>query len=232
LIGWFVAVAGVSGYCEMNNKYNGNFLLTKVALNNAIDSIIISGAYKYGEDEEFIAIIDATKHYHFYVSQFLLNNDDIDVYKRSYERFPQYLPPTADMLFVASIPPTVNYPYTRLNQFVKKSQHTTIYFKYIMNRMMDMCLQYIILFLIIILESIIIVYAFVKYKNIAWAQSLCIFFVVGQFITIIIGGIGSAYDRLLLASSPFIIQIITSFLGILISFFKKEKLSESGIPST
>jgi hypothetical protein len=55
---------------------------------------------------------------------------------------------------------------------------------------------------------------------------------VGQFITIIIGGIGSAYDRLLLASSPFIIQIITSFLGILISFFKKEKLSESGIPST
>jgi hypothetical protein len=216
----------------MNNKYNGNFLLTKVALNNAIDSIIISGAYKYGEDEEFIAIIDATKHYHFYVSQFLLNNDDIDVYKRSYERFPQYLPPTADMLFVASIPPTVNYPYTRLNQFVKKSQHTTIYFKYIMNRMMDMCLQYIILFLIIILESIIIVYAFVKYKNIAWAQSLCIFFVVGQFITIIIGGIGSAYDRLLLASSPFIIQIITSFLGILISFFKKEKLSESGIPST
>jgi hypothetical protein len=136
------------------------------------------------------------------------------------------------MLFIASIPDTVNYPYTRLNQFVKKSQHTTIYFKYIMNRMMDICLKYIILFLIIILESIIIIYAFVKYKKIAWAQSLCIFFVVGQFITITIGGIGHAYDRLLLASSPFIIQIAASFLGILTSFLKKEKLNESGIPST
>ena len=240
LLGWFVAVAGVLGYCEMNNRYNGGFFLSRVTLDNSLDSIIISGAYEYGGDEEFIALIDKVAHEdfslylldtntridektdkNFYISQFLLDNYGMSNFKNCYKRFPQYLPLTDDIKLCLRIPDTVKYPYARLSQFVNNSQYTMIYFKYIIKRMIDIFLQYIILFLIIILESIFIMYAFIKYRKIAWAQSFCILFVVGQLFSVAIGGIGYFHLRLFMPSYPFIIQIVSSFFGNLISFLRQ-----------
>ncbi|MCX5849048.1 MAG: hypothetical protein NTW65_06325 [Deltaproteobacteria bacterium] len=240
LLGWLIAVFGVLGYCEMNNRYNGQFVLSKVTLSNSLDSVIESGAYKHGGDAEFITVIDATRQRSFYISQFLLDNDSINNYKRCYNRFPQYLPLTNDMRFISSLPDTVNYPYERLSRFVKKSQYSMTYFVYMFKRTIDFVWEYIILFLIIILESIIIVFAFVKYRRIAWTLSFCVLFVLGQFISIIIGGIGHnhllmriigigyyEYNRLLVPSYPCIIQITASFVGILISSLDKEKFIKS-----
>jgi hypothetical protein len=65
----------------------------------------------------------------------------------------------------------------------------------------------------------------VKYKKIAWAQAFCLLFVLGQFASITIGGLDDI-DRCLIPAYPFIIQIAVSFLAILISFLKKEKIVE------
>lgn len=226
LLALLIAVTGVLSYCEMNKKFNGEFVLSKITLNNSIANIIISGAYKHGGDKELITIIDTTKHKGYYTSVFFINNESIDNYSRGFKNFPQYLPPTGDMNFCLAIPKTVNYSYARISHFVKKSQYTMTYFKYIIKRMIDIFVEYINLFLILILESIIIVYAFVKYKKVAWVQSLCILFVVGQFITIAIGGIDDTY-RLLMPSYPFIIPLVASFFGILISSLNKDKLIKS-----
>jgi hypothetical protein len=223
LLGWFIALLGVLGYCEMNHRCNGEFVLSNILLNNTLAHISYSGAYRDGEDKEFIAIIDATGHQGFYTAPFILNNGYIDNYARCYKKFPKYLPPTGDMLYCSSIPDIVNYSSARIRQFVKKSKHTMIYRKYMISRTMDIILAYGNFFILFILESMIIICAFFQYKKIAWAPSLCILFVVGQFFTIIIGGVDNL-DRLLIPSYPFIIQIAASLLGISISSINIKKL--------
>jgi hypothetical protein len=226
LIGVIVSAAGVLGYCEMNYKYNGQFALSNVYLNNALGHISYSGAYKYGGDDELIAIMDATRHLGYHTPAFIINNEPVAEFSNYYKRFPQYLPPTEDMLFCLNFPPTVHYSHARINQFVKKSQFTMVYFDYMIERVIDIVLAYGNLFILLMLQSIIIIYAFMKYKKIAWVQSFCILFVLGQFFAIIVAGLNDI-DRCLIPSLPFIIQIAVSVLAILISFFKKEKLIES-----
>lgn len=226
LLGLFMTVAGVLGYCEMNNRHNGQFVLSNIYLNNSLAHIAASGAYRQGGDEEFIKIIDSTRHQGYYTSTFLINNDVLNNCSDYYKRFPQYLPPTDDMLLCSSLPKTAKHSHARISQFVKKSRHTMVYFKYMIERAIDIILAYGNLFILFMLQSIIIIYAFVKYKKTAWAQSFCILFVLGQFFTIIIGGLDDI-DRCLIPAYPFIIQIAASFFAILISFLNRKKLIES-----
>ena len=76
------------------------------------------------------------------------------------------------------------------------------------------------------MESLILLYAFVKYKKTGWLQILCIFFVATQFFTLVVGGVDDL-DRLLMPSYPFIIQLIASFGSVVISSFHKEKFIDS-----
>lgn len=224
-LGLFITVTGVLGYCELNKKSNGQFVLSNIYLNNSLAHIAASGAYRQGGDEEFIAIIDGTRHEGYYKSTFLINNHVVDNYPYYYNRFPQYLPPTDDMLFCLSIPHTAYHSPERINQFVKKSQCTTIYFKYMLQRAVDIILAYGNLFVLFMLQSLIITYAFVKHNKIAWAQSFFILFVLGQFLTITIGGLDDI-DRCLIPAYPFIMQIAASFTAIIISFLKRKELME------
>lgn len=224
LLGWLVSVAGVLGYCELNNRHNGQFTLSNIYVINSLAHVSASGAYRQGGDQEFITIIDATRHAGYYTAPFILNNYSLDNYLKYYKKFPQYLPPTDDMLFCLSIPNTVHYSPARVSQFLKKSQCTMIYFRYMMNRAMDIISAYGTLFILFALQSIVIIYAFVKYKKIAWMQSFCILFVLGQFFSILIGGLDDI-DRCLIPAYPFIIQIAASFLAILISRQDKEKFT-------
>jgi hypothetical protein len=226
LFGLIISVAGVWGYCEVNNRSNGQFVLSNISLNNSIAHISYSGAYKYGGDEEFIAIIDATRHLGYYTAPFVINNDVVDKYKNYYKRFPQYLPPTDDMIFCMNIPDRENYFPERIKKFIKNSQFTAVYCQYMLGRLMDIIFAYGNIFILFVLQSAIIIGAFVKYKKIAWAQAFCILFVLGQFASITIGGLDDI-DRCLIPAYPFIIQIAASFFAILLSFLKKEKLSDS-----
>lgn len=226
LLGLIVSSAGILGYCEMNKKYNGQFVLSNIALNNALAHISYSGAYKYGGDEEFIAIVEATRHLGYYTAPFIINNDVVDKYSTYYKRFPRYLPLTDDMLFCMNIPDTPNYPPDRIKLFIRNSQHTAIYYKYMLGRVMDIIFAYGNLFILFVLQSTIIIGMFIKYKKIAWAQSFCILFVLGQFFSITIAGLDDM-DRHLIPSCPFIIQIAASFLAVLISSLKKENIVEA-----
>jgi hypothetical protein len=183
-----------------------------------------SGAYRQGGDEELIAIIDAVKNENYYAAPFIINGY-ADNYLNCYKRFPKYLPPTDDMLFCLSLPHSVHYSPDRVKQFMKKSHRTMIYWKYMIDRMIGIVLAYGNLFILFVLQAVIIMGAFVKRKKIAWAQSFCVLFVLGQFFTIIIGGMDDL-DRLLIPSYPFITQIAASFLAILISSLNKEKIVE------
>ena len=125
------------------------------------------------------------------------------------------------MKFCLSIPNTINYPFDRLNHFVKKSQNTQIYFKYMIQRVIRTFINYIELFLLIIIELIIIIYNFFKNKKIEWLLLFCILFVIGQLtsIILIVGQFSSKItgeiddvNRLLMASYPFIILIAASFI--------------------
>jgi hypothetical protein len=224
--GLIISVAGVLGYCEMNQRHNGQFVLSNIALNNSIAHISYSGAYKEGGDKELIAIVDATRHLGYYTAPFTINNDVIYKYKNYYKRFPQYLSPTDDMLFCLNFPNTATYSPERIKRFVKNSQFTTVYFKYMIERVFDIVIgAYGNLFILFFLQSAIIIAVFVKYNKIAWAQGFCILFVLGQFFSIIIAGLDDI-DRHLIPSSPFIIQIAASFFAVLISFLKKEKIVE------
>ncbi|HNW90487.1 MAG TPA: glycosyltransferase family 39 protein [Bacteroidales bacterium] len=233
LLGWFIAVIGVLSYCEMNKIYNGEFVLSKVELNNSLSNIITSETYKQGGDKELINLIDTTKQNGVYVSVFLLNNGCIDNYLCSNENFPQYLKPTKDMNFCLSIPNTVNYSPERINKFVKKSQYTFPYLKYLIRRFLNTFLDYKVLFSIIILELIFLLIAYFKNKKILWSLFFCILFVSAQFATIIIV-IGQfslnayapieAVNRLLLPSYPFIILIVAYFIYILISSIDLNKM--------
>jgi hypothetical protein len=225
LLGLFFCASGVMGYCEMNNRHNGQFVLSNIYLNNSIAHISQSGAYRYGDDEELIAIVDATRHLGYYMAPFIINNDVMDKYSVYYKRFPQYLPPTDDMLFCMNMPDRENYSPERIKRFIRNSQLTAVYGKYMLGRVIDIIFAYGNLFVLFVLQSTFIIVAFVKYKKIAWAQSFCILFVLGQFFSITIGGLDDI-DRCLIPAYPFIIQIAASLLAILISFLKKEKIVE------
>ncbi|MBN1364233.1 MAG: glycosyltransferase family 39 protein [Syntrophaceae bacterium] len=225
-IGIFVSVVGVLSYCEMNKRYNGQFVLSNIALNNTLAHITTSGAYKYGGDEEFIAIIDSAKKHTYYDVPFSINNDITDRYQNYIKRFPQYLPPTEDTLFCLNFPDTVNYPPERINRFVKNSQFTGVYFKYMLKRVFDIVVgAYGNLFILFLLQTVIIIGLYVKYKKVAWAQWFCILFILGQFFSIWLAGLDDM-DRHLIPTYPFIIQIAGSFMTVLVSFLKKEKIVE------
>jgi hypothetical protein len=189
--------------------------------------ISYSGAYREGGDDEFIAIIDAKRHLGYYTVPFTINNDFIDRYQNYNKRFPQYLPPTEDMLFCLNFPNTTNYSPERIKRFIKNSQFTTVYFNYMLDRVFDIVIgAYGNLFILLVLQSAIIIGIFVKYNKIAWAQGFCMLFILGQFFSITIAGLDDM-DRHLIPAYPFIIQITASFLAILISYLKKEKIVES-----
>jgi len=227
LLGLIVSSVGILGYCEMNNRYNGQFVLSNIALNNTLAHISYSGAYREGGDDEFIAIIDAKRHLGYYTVPFTINNDFIDRYQNYNKRFPQYLPPTEDMLFCLNFPNTTNYSPERIKRFIKNSQFTTVYFNYMLDRVFDIVIgAYGNLFILLVLQSAIIIGIFVKYNKIAWAQGFCMLFILGQFFSITIAGLDDM-DRHLIPTYPFIIQITASFLAILISYLKKEKIVES-----
>ncbi len=99
LLGLIISIAGGLGYCKMNDRHNGQFVLSNIYLNNSLAHIAASRAYRQGGDEEFIDIIDATRHEGYYTSTFLINNDVLYSYSSYNKKFPQYLPPTDDMLF-------------------------------------------------------------------------------------------------------------------------------------
>ena len=227
LLGLMLSATGVLGYCEMNKRHNGQFVLSNIALNNTLAHISYSGAYREGGDDEFIAIIDANRHLDYYTAPFIINNSVADKYRFYYERFPKYLPPTDDMLYCLNFPDTPNYPPERIKRFVTQSRFTSVYIKYMAERAFNIVAgAYGNLFMLLVLQSIIVIFAFFKYKKIAWAQGFCILFVLGQFFSIWIAGLDDM-DRHLMPSYPFIIQIAGSFLLILISFMKKERADEA-----
>jgi hypothetical protein len=225
LLGLIISSAGILGYCEMNKRHNGQFVLSNISLNNTLAHISQSGAYRDGGDDEFIAIIDATRHMGYYTAPFMINNDVIDKYYDYIKRFPSYLPPTDDMLYCMTIPNTANYSPDRIEKFVKNSVCTTVYFKYMFYRAAHIIIAYGYLFILLASQSAIIIGVFVKYKKIAWVQGFLILFVLGQFFSITIGGLDDI-DRCLNPAYPFIILIAASFSAFLISFLKKEKYVE------
>jgi hypothetical protein len=226
LLGLIVSSVGIFGYCEMNKRHNGQFVLSNIALNNTLAHITTSGAYRQSGDEELISIIDATIKRTYYDVPFTINNDFIDRYLNYSKRFPQYLPPTEDMLFCLNFPNTTNYPPERIKRFVNNSRFTIVYLKYMAERVFDIVVgAYGNLFILFVLQSAIIIGVFVKYKKVAWAQGFFMLFILGQFFSITIAGLDDM-DRHLIPAYPFIIQIAASFLAILISFLKKEKIVE------
>jgi len=216
LIGWMIAVAGVLGYCELNKKFNGEFVLSKVELNNSLSNIITSGAYLVGEDKELIYLIDSTKFQEVYVSVFLVNNECIDNYKKALKNFPNYLPPSNDMKLCANFPDTINFPAKRIRQFVKKSQFSTQYLKHIIKRIVNTFMDYIVLFSIMIVELIFIIKDFLKNRRIAWTLLFCNIFILAQLsiIALVVGQFSLNVDqpienvnRLLIPSYTFLILI-------------------------
>jgi hypothetical protein len=230
LAGWMIAVAGVLGYCELNKIFNGEFVLSKVELNNSLSNIITSGAYLYGEDKEFIYLIDSTKFQEVYVSVFLINNECIDNYKKALINFPDYLPPTEDMTLCAAFPDTINFPAERIKQFVRKSQLTKQYLKHMVKRVVNTFMDYIVLFGIIIIELIFIIKDFLRNRRIAWTLLFCIIFVLTQFaiISLVVGQFSLNVDnpienikRLLSPSYPFLILITGSLAENIFSSIRK-----------
>jgi hypothetical protein len=232
LLGWLMSVIGILGYCEMNNRNYGEFLLSKIPITISLSNIITSETYKKGGDIELINLIDATKQKGVYISVFLLNNELIDNYKRSYINFPQYLLPTDDMIFCSSIPDIENYSIERIRQFVKKSQSSGAYVKFIIIRLLRTVYDYLMLFLILFIESSIFIYGYIKYKKITWIHLFCIIFIFAQLFTIILtSGVfstnmyasNSDNGRLLLPIYPFSILIISSFLEVVVLSIDKKK---------
>lgn len=223
LLGLIVSSVGVLGYCEMNKRHSGQFVLSNIALDNTLFHISYSGAYRDGGDEEFIAIIDAKRHLeNYYTVPFTINNDFIDRYRNYNKRFPQYLPPTHDMIACLNFPDTPNYPPERIKRFIRNSQCTTVYLKYMMERVFLIVVgAYGNLFILFFLQSVIIGFVFFKYRKIAWAQGFCLLFILGQFFSIWLAGLDDM-DRHLMPSYPFIVQIAGSFLTVLISLLKKK----------
>ena len=225
-LSWFISVLVILGYCEMNSRLNGNFVLSKITLNNAIANVILSDSYKHGDDKELIEIIDSAKNRGVYNLMFLLNNEYIDSYKLSIEKFPSFLPLTDNINYSLNMPDTENFSYARLVKFVNKSRYSTTYLKFIIQRSAKIILNLRISFFFIICELALIFYAYIKHRKIPWALLFSIVFVIGQLITIIIGGIGDR-PRLLIPSYPLFIIIIASFFNIFISSLDRDKLIKS-----
>ncbi|HON58611.1 MAG TPA: hypothetical protein PLT45_03650 [Smithella sp.] len=222
--GILLSVLGTVGYCAMNYRHNGQFVLSNIALNNTIAHISISGAYDYGKDDELMAIIDRTRHINYYAAPFTINNHFIDNYKICEKRFPKNLPPTTDMIFCLRMPDTVNYPPERIKRFIRNSQCTMVYAKYMLKRLFDIVVAaYGGLFLLLLFQSLVLAHVFVKHKEIGWAQVFCILFVLGQFISIWLAGLDDM-DRHLIPSYPFFIQIAGAFGMAVTAIFKKEGL--------
>jgi hypothetical protein len=222
LFGLIVSSTGVLGYCEMNKRYNGQFVLSNIALNNTLYHISYSGAYRDGGDEEFIAIIDAKRHLeNYYTVPFTINNDFTDRYQQYNKRFPQYLPPTKDMLFCLNFPDTPNYPPERIKQFINNSRFTMVYLKYMAQRAFDIVVgAYGNLFILFFLQTAVVAFVFFKYGKIAWTEGFCLLFILGQFFSIWLAGLDDM-DRHLIPSYPFIMQVAFSFLAVLVSYRKK-----------
>jgi hypothetical protein len=221
LFGLVFSVIGVLGYCEMNKRQNGQFVLSHIALNNTLAHITTSGAYQYGGDDELIAIINATPRHTYYDVPFTINNDFIDRYRLYHQRFPQHLLPTEDMLYCLTIPDRENFPPERIRNFVKNSTRSTVYVQYMIKRAFAIvAAAYGYLFILLLLQSAVILWVYVKYKKVAWAQGFCMLFVLGQFFSIWLVGLDDM-DRHLMPAYPFIIQIGGSFLVVLITFVKK-----------
>ena len=226
LLGLLVSSAGVLGYCEMNKKHNGQFVLSNIALNNTLFHISYSGAYRDGDDTELIAIIDAKRHLDYYTVPFTINNDFIDRYQNYNKRFPQYLPPTKDMFFCLNFPDTKNFAPGRIKRFINNARFTTVYLKYMAQRAFDIAVgAYGNLFMLFFLQTTVIVFLFFRYGQIAWVQGFCLLFILGQFISIWLAGLDDM-DRHLIPSYPFIMQVVASFLAVIIAFLKKEKIEE------
>jgi glucose dehydrogenase len=95
-----------------------------------------------------------------------------------------------------------------------------------MKRALDMIVAaYGNLFLLLTLQLVLVAGVFVKYKKIAWAQAFCILLVLGQFFSIWLVGLDDM-DRHLIPSYPFLMQIGASFLSVVISYLKKENISD------
>ena len=134
------------------------------------------------------------------------------------------------MLFCLNFPDTENYSPERIKRFIKKSQSTTVYVKYMLNvYLISLSALTGICLFCLFLQSTVIIFVFIKYKKIAWAQSFCILFVLGQFFSITIAGLDDM-DRHLIPAYPFIIQIAASYLAVLIAFLKKEKVENVVLP--
>jgi len=71
----------------------------------------------------------------------------------------------------------------------------------------------------------VIVGVLAKYKKIAWAQSFCVVFVLGQFFSIWLAGLDDM-DRHLIPSYPFIIQMAGSLLAVLTAALNKKEITK------
>jgi hypothetical protein len=219
-IGSLISIAGILAYCKMNEKVNGEFLLTKIYFDNSLGNIILSGAYKNGEDEELIALIDSTKdktEFTYYNAIYHVNNESMDSYKKSYAKFPKYLTPYPDMEFSYSVPDIKNYENSRIASFIQHSKSSGIYKTYIWKRAMRILKDYYPIAILIFLQISFLISIYFKTKSILWLQLFCIGFILSQAFTVVIGGIED-WSRLLLPSFPFILFSIFSFLQQLISF--------------
>ena len=227
LVGLLVSSAGVLGYCEMNKKHNGQFVLSSIALNNTLFHISASGAYRDGGDAELIAIIDAKRHLeNYYTVPFTINNDFIDRYQNYNKRFPQYLSPTKDMIFCLNFPDTENFAPARIKRFIHNARWTTVYWKYMAQRAFDIVVgAYGNLFILLFLQAAFMMFVFFKYGKITWAQGFCLLFILGQFFSIWLAGLDDM-DRHLIPSYPFIMQVAVSFAAVFIALLKKENIRD------
>lgn len=220
--GLMIAITGVFGYCMMNKKYNGEFALSKISLNNALANVVISSAFLSGDDEELITLVRENRQKGDYMPVYLINKEWIDQYRLSSERFPQDLTPTWDMNYCFNALGLVNYPVDRINNFVKKGQHSKAYVIYMVKRIVKIFLLYKILSIALFIELFLFVFAFVRYKKIVWTLSFSIFFVFGQYFTIALGSIDD-WGRLIIPSVPFIMLILATFTELLLSSINKNK---------
>jgi len=226
LIGWLIAVLGICSYCGLNYRLNGEFVLTKVALNNSLANVILSGAYLYGEDDQITDIINQNKNEWYYKSVFLINNEYMDNFKTSYKRFPKELKANEEIDFCLRTFDNENISAKRIKNYVIKSQHSATHIRFMIRRFLKIVWVYKILFLIIFFETAVAVSAYRVHRKIAWILSLSVLFISGQFFTIALGGIDE-WHRLLIPSYPFIFLTTGMFFKITLTSINYKKLLEA-----
>ncbi|MDR3218914.1 MAG: hypothetical protein LBU22_08035 [Dysgonamonadaceae bacterium] len=224
ILGWALAITGTIAYCGMNKKFNGEFTISKVTLNNTLANIVISGAYKSTADAEFKSIIEETNKESFYTAVYTLNNEWMDQYKESYKLTPSYLHKTRDVYYCLNIPDTVNFPKDRIDKFVNESVHTRTYILYMLKQFGKFVVSFYLLSLIILAELIVLIRVFFKHRKLAWSLCFSILFVISQYFTISFCGINDWF-RLLLPSIPFVLYIFTQFFDFGIAMTDKNKFA-------